>query len=60
MVDDHKLIQRQKQIDIGKNTLSYGRYIEAVKRYWFDNTVNLSTLIYGGPEGSYIKNVAAN
>lgn len=32
MVDDHKLIQRQKQIDIGKNTLSYGRYIEAVKR----------------------------
>lgn len=45
MVDDHKLIQRQKQIDIGKNTLSYGRYIEAVKRYWFDNTQLTSTLI---------------
>ena len=45
MVDDHKLIQRQKQIDIGKNTLSYGRYIEAVKRYWLDNTQLTSTLI---------------
>jgi len=45
MVDDHKLIQRQKQIDIGKNTLSYGRYIEAVRRYWFDDTQLTSTLI---------------
>ena len=45
MVNDHKLIQRQKQIDIGKNTLSYGRYIEAVKRYWLHNTQLTSTLI---------------
>ena len=49
MVDDHKLIQRQKQIDIGKNTLSYGRYIEAVKRYWLDNTRLTSTPGGGTP-----------
>lgn len=32
MTDPHKLQQRQKQIDIGKNTLSYGRYTSAVPR----------------------------
>lgn len=32
LTDAHKLLQRQKQIDIGKNTLSYGRYIAAVSR----------------------------
>lgn len=32
LTDPHKLLQRQKQIDIGKNTLSYGRYTAAVPR----------------------------
>ncbi|XP_020629172.1 histone RNA hairpin-binding protein-like isoform X2 [Orbicella faveolata] len=32
LTDAHKLLQRQKQVDIGKNTLSYGRYITAVSR----------------------------
>lgn len=32
LTDAHKLLQRQKQVDIGKNTLSYGRYIAAVSR----------------------------
>lgn len=32
-VDEHKLDQRQKQINIGKNTLAYGRYANAVRRY---------------------------
>lgn len=30
--DPHKLQQRQKQIDIGKNTVSYGRYFNDVSR----------------------------
>ncbi len=32
LTDAHKLLQRQKQVDIGKNTLSYGRFIAAVPR----------------------------
>lgn len=32
LTDEHKLLQRQKQVDIGKNTLSYGHYITAVPR----------------------------
>jgi len=32
LTDAHKLLQRQKQVDIGKNTLSYGHYITAVPR----------------------------
>ena len=31
-VNEHRLEKRQKQIDFGKNTLAYGRYIAAVKR----------------------------
>ena len=32
IADPHKLAQRQKQIDIGKNTVSYGHYIKTVSR----------------------------
>lgn len=31
-VDPHKLAQRQKQVDFGKNTLGYQRYLELVPR----------------------------
>lgn len=31
--DPHRLCQRQKQIDYGKNTLGYERYTEAIPRY---------------------------
>lgn len=31
--DAHRLQQRQKQIDFGKNTLGYVKYIETVPRY---------------------------
>ncbi|KAG0626385.1 hypothetical protein M758_2G121800 [Ceratodon purpureus] len=32
-VDPHRLCQRQKQIDYGKNTLGYERYTDTVPRY---------------------------
>ncbi|KAK3723853.1 hypothetical protein QZH41_019525 [Actinostola sp. cb2023] len=32
ITDPHKLTQRQKQIDIGKNTVSYGHFIKTVQR----------------------------
>ena len=31
-VDAHRLNQRQKQVDFGKNTLGYERYLELVPR----------------------------
>jgi histone RNA hairpin-binding protein len=36
--DPHRLAQRQKQVDIGKNTRAYARYCELVpkhRRRWF-------------------------
>ena len=36
--DPHRLSQRQKQIDLGRNTLGYQLYTQAVPRclrYWF-------------------------
>ena len=39
IVDEHRLQKRQKQIDFGKNTLAYGRYIDAVKRYGLSKTI---------------------
>jgi hypothetical protein len=32
VLDAHKLAQRQKQIDFGKNTLGYQRYLKAVPK----------------------------
>ena len=34
MTDPHKLSQRQKQIDMGKNTLGYEMYLEHVPWYF--------------------------
>jgi Histone RNA hairpin-binding protein RNA-binding domain len=31
--DTHKLAQRQKQIDFGRNTLGYAAYIKAIPRH---------------------------
>ena len=31
--DERKLATRQRQIDIGKNTVGYERYLEDVERY---------------------------
>lgn len=31
-LDDHRLAQRQKQIDYGKNTLGYQRYLQLIPK----------------------------
>eukprot|EP00762_Andalucia_godoyi_P000312 ANDGO_03256.mRNA.1 Histone RNA hairpin-binding protein len=31
-IDDHKLVQRQKQIDFGKNTIGYQRYLQLIPK----------------------------
>ena len=30
---DHRVVQRQKQIEFGKNTLGYQRYVQTIPKY---------------------------